>query len=231
MFRFFVLLSIVHIEGSATDIDELAQLMETDAPGSVDAFIEWGEEESKIEYYRDLIEGTQPVPPGFQPWSLSDMTNIIFYLYPPKNEEEIASVLLKAMLTGLWVSRLSLADNVASIVGRWKNLTTLSSGVFTMISLGQTPEAIFHALAPGQELRSHSLMKMTLIVSIWRIFCITNLHSPRVPSSDLSCYYDATRRRWVLGATASACLARTGLLVSIKTRERSPDISPTIKIE
>jgi len=220
MFRLVGFLCIFSVaNSSATEVEELAQRMETDVPGSVAAFVEWGEEESKIDYLRDLIDGAQPVPPGFRPLTMTDIANLIIYLYHPQTLEDIAIVFARAVSRGLLVSQLTPPEAAGSLVRFWKNLTTLPPSILSMIWLGQTPEMIFQAVGTSAELKLSSVSRVTTIVSIWRTFCIKHLNSPRLITSEPPCYFDPTQQLWVLGKNASASIARTGLLSSIRKRE------------
>ena len=217
---FFLIFSVAN--SSATSIDELARLMEAEAPGSVATFVEWGEEESKIGYLRDLVEGTQPVPQGFKPLTLTDISYLIFYQYHPESLEEIGLVVAKAMSRGILPSTLSPPVAAARVVSFWKNLTTLPQGILLRIALGQTAEMIYQSIGPSKELRS--VDKINAIIRIWRTFCIQDINARRTIISEPPCYHDKVRDLWVLGTNASAALARSGLLSSIRRREATPSM-------
>ena len=215
---FLLIFSVAN--SSSTSIDELARLMEAEAPGSVAAFVEWGEEESKIGYLRDLVEGTEPVPPGFKPLTLTDISNLIFYQYHPESLEEIALVVAKAMSRRILPSTLSPPVAAARVVTFWKNLTTLPQGILLRIALGQTAEMIYQSIGPSKELRFRSVEKIKALISIWRTFCIQDINARRTTiTSEPPCYHDQVRDLWVLGKNASAALARSGILSSIRKRE------------
>ena len=202
-----------------SSIEDLRASMEADSPGSVEAFVKWGEEESKIEYYRELIEGRIPVPLGFKTLRLSDLSAFIFYLYAPESVEVIASALTKAIQRGVFASDNSMPDLVSRIVKIHTDLTTLPANVFGMFWRNEPPQSIFNALQPSSDHRFTTVERIGALMRIWRGFCIDDLASRRYgETSRPPCHIDPASGLWVLGKHAATSFIRTNLLLVIRRR-------------
>ncbi len=204
----------------ASSIDQLRDELEAEFPGSIEWLVEWAREEEKIEYFRHLIEGHIPVPPGFIPLRICDLAGLIHYLYEPETPEVVARIVTKAILRGIFVSDVPLPALVNRVVQFRGVLTTLPAEAFQMIANNDSPATIHAALQHTQQRRFADLERIAGIIRIWRRFCLDELHA-KTFSLEPPCYQDPVSGVWVLGRNTAASFFRSNLLLAIRLRERS----------
>ena len=188
--------------------------MERAVPGSVEYFIEWGEEEKKLELYKDLIEGRRRVPVGFAPLRHSELSALIHYHYNPVSLNQIVEIVTIASWRGIIVLNGTIKELSHRIYRFREDFTVVPVYVFNMIAWGESPGQIL--LAANADGRFDTLEKVELTVRIWTTLCISRLREARHPPP---CFIDQSLSSWRINDNVLTELLRWNLLSLIRSRE------------
>lgn len=225
---------------SGASIDLLADLMEQDAPGSSQMFIEWGQEEVMLETQYKILVGEIPTPRNFPKIYTPEFAATVMYKNPDISSHQMVTLLQKALtenrlvpFPGQQMTGASLANHVMQFLLQFSTIDYLIfDSMFVEIgfsmhvnngqaNLAQVAAIIFDRMTDQQkqsDTRFNSFDKFLYTVTLWDRMCIREMVNAPVGSNDQPCLFNQRTQKWHMTGETVIALYRILALEGIRSR-------------
>ena len=211
--------ALTHVANASSHLDSVMATMEEENPGSVDWFIEWGQEEDILDMYRDVVLGRRSVGEAivhghrFEPLASGTYVGLLYYYYPNISAQCIQEIFTQSHFRALIPRALTIKE-IAHQLRVYVGLTSLPSRIVRTIFDNRNEQTLHIASLVKYQFDQAvkfdvSVGKVAIMVSIWNTLCVSDL---AVHGKSDSCFYDKSRDRWWLIGPGRAAILRALIL-------------------
>lgn len=196
-------------------VEQTRVLMEQEAPGSVDFFLQWSIEESRITtFFKSLFVLRDEPRKRYGP---HEFAFLVFYLYPDITPERLYKMVASANGFGSLdvgeAGRNKVPIFVSNMNRFVEELTRIPADEFRII--WENKHEPYEVTVQQLQVTGFRKYANRSVVKMWRHWCIEPLDTNTSPTSP--CFYDITRNSWRLSKQTQARMFR---IFALKTSSR-----------